>query len=245
MTEVTAASPSSRGVEPLEPLRHSRSAGLGVQGSTEHVLFRYDPRNVPSITFYSLPHPCAGGAQTLDGARKMYRSMMSGLLGVTRHELPPVVEHLEAAVADMWVRTEMGAVHRDPLNDRMLLQTLLSTGPSQDAIRADLQRAATDQGSAPVVVILEPYDAVGTVLDQMRGADTVLVVHVDTTNVLGWVTIYGPNAEGADDIEGVPADTGLRTTPITFLTDTCFTSDRRAVRLQMCHETNSLSGIRR
>jgi len=161
--------------------------------------------------------------------------MMSGLLGVTRHELPPVVEHLEAAVADMWVRTEMGAVHRDPLSDRMFLQTLLSTGPAQDAMRADLQRAATEQGATPVVIILEPHDAVGTVLDQMRGADTVLVVHCDMRNVLGWVTIYGPNAEGADDIEGLPTDTDLRTRPITFLTDTCLTGNRRAVRLQMCH----------
>ena len=238
MTEVTAASPRTRGVEALEtlePLRHSRSVGLGLQRSTEHVLFRYDPGNVPSITFYSLPHPCAGGAQTLDAARKMCRSMMSGLLGVTRHELPPVVEHLEAAVADMWVRTEMGAVHRDPLSDRMFLQTLLSTGPAQDAMRADLQRAATEQGATPVVIILEPHDAVGTVLDQMRGADTVLVVHCDMRNVLGWVTIYGPNAEGADDIEGLPTDTDLRTRPITFLTDTCLTGNRRAVRLQMCH----------
>ena len=233
MTELTAASPRPRGVEPLKPHRHSRSVGLGLQ--TGHVLFRYDPRNVPAITFYSLPHPCAGGAQTLDGARKMCRSMMSGLLGVTRHELPPVVEHLEAGVADMWVRTEMGAVHRDPLSDRMLLQTLLSTGPAQDAIRADLQRAATDQGSAPVIIILEPYDAVGTVLDQMRGADTVLVVHCDMRNVLGWVTIYGPNAKGAEDIAGVPTDIDVRTRPITFLTDTCLTGNRRAVRLQMCH----------
>jgi hypothetical protein len=235
MTEVTAAFPMTCGVESVERLRHSRSVGLGLQRSTEHVLFRYDPRNDPSITFHSLPHPCGGGAETLDAARKMCRSMMSGLLGVTRHELPRVVEHLEAVVADMWVRTEMGAVHRDPLSDRMLLQTLMSTGPAQDAMRADLLRAATNQGATPVVIILEPYDSVGTVLDQMRGADTVLVVHYDMRNVLGWVTIYGPNAEGAVDITGVTTITDLRTRPITYLTDTCVTGDRRAVRLQMCH----------
>jgi hypothetical protein len=42
----------------------------------------------------------------------MYRSTTSGLLGMSRHELPPVVEQLEAVVVDMWVRTEVGAVHR-------------------------------------------------------------------------------------------------------------------------------------
>jgi hypothetical protein len=160
---------------------------------------------------------------------------MSGLLGALRPELPRVVEHLEAVVADMWVRTEMGAVHRDPLSDRMLLQTILSAGPAQDAMRADLRRAATSQGVTPVVIILEPHDAVGAVLDQMRSADTVLVVHCDMRDVLGWVTIYGPNAEGADDIAGIPTNADLRTRPIKFLTDTCVTGNRRAVRLQMCH----------
>src|ERR1700754_4653376 len=115
MTEVTAASPQTGGVEPLGGGRHSRSVGLGPQRGTEHVLFRYDPESTPHIRFHSLPHGCSGGAETLDAARKIYRSAMSELLGVRRHELPPVVEHLEAVVADMWVRTEIGAVHRDPL----------------------------------------------------------------------------------------------------------------------------------
>jgi hypothetical protein len=235
MARVTAASPRTRGVEPLARLGYSCAVGLGPQHSTEHVLFRYDPRSVPSITFYSLPHGCTGGAATLDAARKMYRSAMSGMLGVSRHELPPAVEHLEAVVADMWVRSEVGAVHRDPLGDRMFLQTLLSKGPAQDAVQADLRRAATNQGATPVVVIVEPCDAVGTVLDQMRAGDTVLVVHCDTRNALGWVTIYGPNAEGADDIERIPTDGDLRTRAIRSLTDACVTGNRRAVRLQKCH----------
>jgi hypothetical protein len=235
MARVTAASPHTRGVEPLGRLGYSCAVGLGPQHSTEDVLFRYDPRNVPSITFYSLPHGCTGGAATLDAARKMYRSAMSGMLGVSRHELPPVVEHLEAVVADMWVRSEVGAVHRDPLGDRMFLQTLLSKGPAQAAMQADLRRAATNQAATPVVVIVEPYDAFGTVLDQMRVGDTVLVVHCDARKALGWVTIYGPNAEGADDIERIPTDGDLRTKPITFLTDACATGNRRAVRLQKCH----------
>jgi hypothetical protein len=235
MAHLTTASPRTRCVEPLGRLGYSCAVGLGPRRSTEHVLFRYDPRSVPSITFDSLPHGCTGGAATLDAARKMYRSAMSGMLGLSRHELPPVVEHLEAIVADMWVRSEVGAVHRDPLGDRMFLQTLLSKGPAQDAMQADLRRATANQAATPVVVIVEPYAAVGTVLDQIRAADTVLVVHCDTRNVLGWVTIYGPNAEGRDDIERIPAEGDLRTRPITFLTDACATGNRRALRMQKCH----------
>ena len=214
---------------------HSRFVGLRPQRSAEHVLFRYHLSSVPSISFYSLPHGCSGGAETLDAARKTYRSAMSELLGVSRHELPPVVEHLEAVVADMWVRTEMGAVHRDPLSDRMFLQTLLSKGPAQDAMQADLKRAGANQGATPVVVIVEPYEAIGTVLDQMRAANTVLVVHCDRRNVLAWVIIYGPNAEGADDIQHIPDHVDLRAMPITYLTEACITTNRRAVRLQKCH----------
>jgi hypothetical protein len=235
MAHVMAASPRTRCVEPLARLGYSCAAGHGPRHSTQHVLFRYDPRSVPSVTFDSLPHGCTGGAATLDAARKMYRSAMSGMLGVSRHELPPVVEHLEAVVADMWVRSKVGAVHRDPLGDRMFLQTLLSKGPAQDAMQADLRRATTNQAATPVVVIVEPYEAVGTVLDQIRAADTVLVVHSDTRNVLGWVAIYGPNAEGPDDIERIPTEGELRTRPITFLTDACVTGDRRALRLHWRH----------
>jgi hypothetical protein len=235
MAHVTAASPRAPGVEPLARLGYSCAAGLGPQRSTEHVLFRYEPRSVPSITFDSLPHGCTGGAATLDAARKMYRSAMSGMLGVSRRGLPPVVEHLEAVVADMWVRSEVGAVHRDPLGDRMFLQTLLSKGPAQDAMQGDLRRATTNQAATPVVVITEPYDAVGTVLDQIRAADTVLVVHCDRRNVIRWVTIYGPNAEGPDDIERISTEGELRTRPITFLTDACVTGNGRVLRLNERH----------
>jgi hypothetical protein len=235
MTEATAASPGTRSVGPLGGLGHSRSVGRGPQRSTEHVLFRYEPRGTPPISFYSIPHGWTGGAETLDAARKIYRSSMRELFGKPRHELPRVVEHLEAVVAGMWVRTEMGAVHRDPLNDRMFLQTLLSKGPAQHAMQKDLERAETNQGAIPVVVIVEPNDSVGAVLDQLRGADTVLVVHSDLQNVLAWVPIYGPNAGGPDDIQPIPDDADLRTRPITFLTEAFVTGNRRAVRLQTCH----------
>jgi hypothetical protein len=138
IARVTAGSPQIRGVEPRGRPRRCSSVGRAPERPTEHVLFRYDAGSVPSISFYSLPHGCAGVAKTLDDARNVYRSTMCELLGASRRELPPVVEHLEAVVADMRVRTEVGAAHRDPLGDRMFLQTLLLTGPAQDAMRADL-----------------------------------------------------------------------------------------------------------
>jgi hypothetical protein len=54
----------------------------------EHLLFRYDHGCVQSITYYSLPHRCSGGADPLAGARKQYRAAMTEMLGVNRRELP-------------------------------------------------------------------------------------------------------------------------------------------------------------
>ncbi|MCW2685464.1 MAG: hypothetical protein JWR37_354 [Mycobacterium sp.] len=122
-------------------------------------MYRYVPEYVPSITYHSMRHARAGGANTLDDARKSYRSNMTKLLDVSRHELPPVVEHLEPVVAGVWVRTRVGAVHRDPVSDRMSLQSLLSAGRAQDELRDQLQlatslRPTVDQLQTPVTNII-------------------------------------------------------------------------------------------
>src|SRR5258705_7071648 len=107
----------------------------------EHVAYRYDADS-DEITFHSFPHGCTGCAITLDDARKAFRASMIKLLGISRHELPRVVEHLETVVDGMWVRTKVGAVHRDPSSDKMFLQTLLAEGPAQDARRHHRQVTA-------------------------------------------------------------------------------------------------------
>jgi hypothetical protein len=88
---------------------------------------------------------------------------MMELLAISRRELPRVVEHLETAVDGTWVRTKVGAVHRDPNSGKMFLQTLLAEGAAQDALRHHLQ-AAANRGAAPVVVIVESGETLGSVL---------------------------------------------------------------------------------
>ena len=156
---------------------------------------------------------------------------MMALLGTGRHELPPVIEHVECVVAGMWVRDRVGAVHRDPMSDRMFLQTLLSAGPGLDDLRAYL-KAATKAGAKPVVVLVEPDDTLGAVLDQVRAEDALLVVHSDPQNMLDWVAIYGPDASGADDAVTVGHHTQRRTAPIVSLTRAYGAADGRAIRLR-------------
>ena len=94
----------------------------------EHVAYRYNA-DCGEITFHSFPHGCTGRATTLDDARKAFRASMIELLDISRHELPRRVEQLEAVVDGMWVRTKVGAVHRDPSSDKMFLQTCSQKAP--------------------------------------------------------------------------------------------------------------------
>ena len=195
---------------------------------TENIVYSYDPDDQPAIHYYSIPSSCSGGANTLDEARSSYRSDIARLLGVSRNELPPVIEHLEAVVAGRWVRTKVGAVHRDRSTDRMFLQTLLSPGEAQDQLWAHLD-AATAAGAAPIVLIVEPEDTLGTVLDQMTPHDAVWVTCSDSQHVVGWVAIYGPEANGIGEVPDM-LDSEIRNTPIEVFTRTYATGEPRAVR---------------
>jgi hypothetical protein len=110
--------------------------------------------------------------------------------------VPPAVEHLETALAGMWVRAKVAAAHRDPSTDQMFLLALLSEGPAQAALRTSLTRAAS-LGFNPVVVVVEPDETASAVLDQTRTDDTLFVVHSDAENTLRWIAIHGPDAAGS------------------------------------------------
>ena len=217
---------------PCDRLRHAGPGNFWRRDSAipEHVVYRYNPEGVPSITYHSMPLGLTGGADTLDDARKSYRFTMTRLSGVSRHGLPPEIEHLEAVVAGMWVRTKVGAVHRDPVSGRMFLQTLLSAGPAQDELGDHLQLAAS-RGATPVVVIVEPDDTLDTVLAQMTAEDALLVTHADTRRAVGWVALYGPDAGGADDARKIAEYAAVPTMPIQALTGSCADADSRAGRL--------------
>jgi hypothetical protein len=177
--------------------------------SSDNVVYRYHPDDHPAIYYHAVPSACAGSAEDLGAARSAYRADLTGLLHVDRHELPHVIEHLEAVVEGIWVRTRVGAVYRDHTGDRMFLQTLLAPGRVQEDLRAQLELAA-GRGLDPVVVIVERTDAVGSVLDQMTPRDTVVVAYSDAENAVGWAIIYGPEAEGRQDIPRAPSGAQLR-----------------------------------
>jgi hypothetical protein len=175
----------------------------------ENVVYRYHPDDHPAIYYHAVPSGCVGSAEDLGTARSIYRADLTGLLGVDRHALPHVVEHLEAVVEGFWVRTRVGAVHRDHTGDRMFLQTLLAPGRAQEDLRAQLELAA-GRGMEPVVVIVEPTDTLASVLDQMTLRDTVVVAYSDPENTVGWAIIYGPEAQGRQDVPRAPSGSELR-----------------------------------
>ncbi|MDF2826259.1 MAG: hypothetical protein K0R68_3667 [Mycobacterium sp.] len=196
--------------------------------TNENVVFRTQPDDQPAITYRSVPSHCAGTADTLAEARTSYRAELTHLLDVDRHELPPVVEHVEAKVAGIWVRSKVGAVHRDRLTDRMFLQRVLASGQMQDEVRAYLD-SVTGYGTEPVVVLAEPEDPVGSVLDQMTPDDALVVTYPDERDGLGWAAIHGPHAAGFDELPVARVDRDL---PIESFAATCVSEHRlRAVRV--------------
>ena len=185
---------------------------------TENVVYRYTPENSPEIRYRATPSLCTGAADTLAEARAAYRADLTELLHVERRELPPVIEHVETVVHGMWVREKVGAVHRDHSADRMFLQTLLAHGEAQAELRAYLDRAC-GVGVEPVVVLTEPEDTVGSVLNQMTPRDAVLVAYSDPDRDVGWAAIYGPEAEAAVDVPRVSTDPQLCRLPVVALAD--------------------------
>lgn len=181
--------------------------------TAENVVYTYAPESRPAIRYYSVPRCRAGVADTLDDARSAYRADLTALLHVERSALPPVVEHVEAVVHGMWVRERVGAVHRDHGADRMLLQAVLAPGVAQDDLRAYVE-AATAGGAEPVVLLVEPDEPVGAVLDQMTPHDAVVVAYCDAAAEVGWTAIYGPDACGAEDMARARGDQVLRHLPI-------------------------------
>lgn len=169
----------------------------------ENVVYNYSPEFAPAIRYRAIPSSCTGAAETLAEARAAYRSDLSGLLRVGRCELPPVVEHVETKVLGILVREKVGAVHRDLVADRMLLQTLLADGQAQQELRAYLD-SASGVGVEPVVVLADPQDTVDSVLEQMTGTDAVVVAHCDPARAVGWAAIYGPEVDAAVDAVDAP-----------------------------------------
>ena len=187
--------------------------------TAENVVYTYAPESCPAIRYHSVPRCRTGAADTLGDARSAYRADLTALLRVERSALPPVIEHVEAVVHGMWVRERVGAVHRDHGADRMLLQAVLAPGVAQEDLRSYV-KAATACGAEPVVLLVEPDEPVGAVLDQMTPHDAVVVAYCDPAAEVGWTAIYGPDARGAEDIACAPGHQALRHLPIDRLART-------------------------
>ena len=196
--------------------------------TTENVVYSYEPEACPAIRYHAVPSECHGSAATLSEARAAYRAALSEHLGVERAGLPPVIEHVEAVVHGMWVREKVGSVHRDHHADRMLLQTLLAPGDAQDAVKSRVRNIA-DGGGRPVVLLVEPDEPVGSVLDQMTPHDAVVAAYSDADEVIGWTAIYGPEAMGAGELPVCADDMDLRRTPLQDFVRACRTG--HAVRV--------------
>ncbi|HEX5144359.1 MAG TPA: hypothetical protein VFW21_10870 [Mycobacterium sp.] len=190
--------------------------GPTITNRAENVVYSVAPECCPSIRYRSIPSECGGAATTLAEARSSYRAQLLDRLHVSKDGLPPVTEHLEAVVRGMWVREEIGTVHRDRYADRMFLQTLLAPGCAQSRLRAHVEQAA-QCGAQPVVVLVEADEPIAAVLDQMTAHDAVVVAYSDPEDAVGWAAMYGIDSVGAREVSQdwqMPSGEDLRRMPV-------------------------------
>jgi hypothetical protein len=134
------------------------------------------------------------------------------VFGVSEDELPTVAQHLETCVAGVWIRTGLGVEHNDLIYGRMFIAILLEDR-AMDGFRAFLQSATTASG-APSVVIVEPNDTLGLIIDQMTVQDALWIVLPQNHQTLGWLAIYRPEAQRAEMILHVVDGVKSRYLPI-------------------------------
>jgi hypothetical protein len=225
----------------LEEFEESRCA------VAENVVYRYDPAYQPAYQYFSIPHSCIGGGDTLAEARASYRSGLAVALDVSEHGLPAVVEHLQTLVAGMWLRTGLGGEHTERMADgRMFVEMLLRRGRATEGFRTYLDSATTEgfrsyleaASEAPCVVIVESEDTLGFVIDQMTADDAVWMVFANKDNTVGWVGIYGPDVDGAEAVPHSIDGRQLRHLPIGVFVKTHVTGTIRQLRL-LSHPTES------
>lgn len=155
---------------------------------------------------------------------------MMRVLGVERRRLPSAIEHIEGMVADMWVRVQVGAVHRDRLSGRMFLQTLLTSCRSLESIRTYLTSTSTAEVDS-ILVITEPDDPVSFILGQTAPHDILVVAYPGTTHTVGSFVVYGPRAFGAQDVPDILDENEFRDMPIASIGSTHHDTEILALRL--------------
>lgn len=205
----------------------------------ENVIFSYDSAYQPAFQYFSTPSGCVGGGNTLEEARNSYRSALARVLGVSEDQLPTVVEHLETSVDGVSLRTRLGAEPDDRAYGRMFVEMLLR-GRAMDGFRTYLESPTTASGT-PSVVIVQPDDTVGFILDQMTAHDALWIVYPQSDETIEWVAIFGPEAEGADlllySFDGVRS----RNMSIRTFVKTYVRGDIRRLRL-LSHPTSRSTG---
>ena len=172
---------------------------------TENVIYTYEGEYLPPWQYYSMPHSCVGGGDTMDDARASYREALAFLLQVDPADLPPIVEHIEVEAID-------GVFVRYPARDRLRangaqLVTQLLRDPSffDPRLEKALHLAPTASGH-PVLVITELDDPINLALDQMTIHDSLWlafplpVAPHGYKGMVGLISLAGEQAENVDAI---------------------------------------------
>jgi len=173
---------------------------------TENVIYTYDGDIQPAWQYYSMPHSCVGGGDTLDDARQSYREALAFQLDVDTDELPDIIEHVEKEARDgIYVRYAAA----DPLRDNgsQLVTRLLNDPSFFDAQLEEALHLAPTAGGYPVLVITQLDDPVQQLLDQLTIHDSIWLAFpwpIAPTGMQSLVGLISLAGEEADDLDAIP-----------------------------------------
>ncbi|MGU3434039.1 hypothetical protein ACNHUS_13590 [Actinomycetes bacterium M1A6_2h] len=168
---------------------------------TVNVVYRKDPTVTPSHQYYSIPVSIVGGADSVPSARVAFREALSASLEVDETGLPPIAEHVEVeALPGIWVRMALDAQSEQRVDGLSMVTMLVTSQMKPDQV--DFFWNATSASGDPVILIVQPWDTLGFVFDQMGPTDA-LWLAIRRGDQVHWLALFGGAAEGVrpDDMQ--------------------------------------------
>jgi hypothetical protein len=206
-------------------------SAYGTWRRPENVIYSYDPTFQPEYQYFSIPSACIGGASNLDEARAAYRSDLAELLNLGQRDLPHAVEHLEIAVADVWLRSDIPSNAPSRSQTRRLVETCLAQHDTAERLGFELCPARNIDGM-PVVVVVEPRDTLASVFNQMTAFDTLWIVYTADERHLNWLVLCGPEADGIHATSTTAEAAAVSAMPVATFVAQYTSEHNRCIRLR-------------
>lgn len=165
----------------------------------ENVVYRKVPDVSPCVQFYSMPVSVVGGGSSVAEASDRFEQALADI----EPSNVDVVAHTEIRAADgVFIRMRLGADQEARMAGvNEVMKVITQSNPDDVDRMFDSVAASGDV----IIVISQPHDTIGDVLDQMTTYDALwLALNSNGGKSIDFITIRGGAAEGEADEDARP-----------------------------------------